>query len=181
MWCPRPRARAAAPPDEAPGEPGRRLGTTRRQEPRRLRLVGLRRGHGGQTSASAAVMTSVGEQRMARVRQRAANRATTARQPRARGQAPPGSTTARGYGWRHQQERARYAPLVAAGRAICPRCRKLILPGTPWDLDHIDHPDAHRLGLYQGPSHASCNRSAAWRKAQRRMASHRRAAQFFNT
>lgn len=122
-------------------------------------------------------MTSIGKQRMAaRV-----HKPATKQLPRAQAPAPARSTTARGYGWRHQQECAKHAPLVAAGRAICWRCRRLIAPGEPWDLGHHDI-DRTR---YMGPEHASCNRNAAWRKAQRRMASHRRAstatAQFFNT
>jgi hypothetical protein len=120
-------------------------------------------------------MTSVGKARMARVRNRAAQ------QPRTRTPAPPGSTTARGYGWSHQQERARQAPLVESGRAVCWRCRKPIRPGQPWDLGHHDH-DRSR---YTGPEHAACNRrAAAQSKARRRMSSHRRPApalEFFNT
>ena len=72
-----------------------------------------------------------------------------------------GSTTRRGYGHRHQQARARVARVVAAGAARCARCGEWIQPGAPWHLDHDDHPDAHRLGLYLGASHAVCNNRAA--------------------
>jgi hypothetical protein len=65
-----------------------------------------------------------------------------------------GRTTQRGYGWQHQQERARVKRLVAAGKAFCARCGGWIEPGTPFDLDHsLDR------ASYLGPSHVSCNRS----------------------
>jgi len=63
------------------------------------------------------------------------------------------------YGWKHQQERARWAPVVASGQAVC--CEivclmptRTIRPDEPWDLAHT--PDG---GAYLGPSHAPCNRS----------------------
>ena len=70
----------------------------------------------------------------------------------------PGGTVARGYGAAHRQERARWAPIVAAGGAVCARCGGLILPGSRWDLDHT--PD--RTG-YNGPAHRYCNRAAGAR------------------
>jgi hypothetical protein len=90
-----------------------------------------------------------------------------------------GTTSQRGYGAFHQQARARVAPLVAAGRAICTRCRRPIKPGEPWDLDHADLPGeiAQRFGVYRGPSHRSCNISAR----NRRQRSRPRALQFFDT
>jgi hypothetical protein len=66
-----------------------------------------------------------------------------------------GSTTSRGYGDSHQQRRKRLAPLVAAGLAICVRCRQAIEPGIAWALDHRDD----RRG-YLGPAHARCNAQA---------------------
>lgn len=76
-----------------------------------------------------------------------------------------GSTTARGYGSAHQKERARWAPVVAAGRATCarPECRKPIDPREPWDLGHSDD-RTH----WTGPEHRSCNRRAGQRKATAR-------------
>ena len=71
-----------------------------------------------------------------------------------------GDTTARGYGWRHQARRARWAPLVATGQVCCTRCGQPILPGTPWDLGHDDHDRT----LTTGPEHRACNRAAAARK-----------------
>lgn len=70
------------------------------------------------------------------------------------------STTTRGYGRSHQQQRARWRPTVEAGDAYCaePICihqdGRWIEPGTPWDLAHDrDH------GGYLGPAHRACNRS----------------------
>jgi hypothetical protein len=68
-------------------------------------------------------------------------------------------TTARGYGWRHQQLRARVAQIVAAGRAVCWRCGRPIRPGARWDLGHDDHDRS----LYRGPEHLRCNRATAGR------------------
>jgi hypothetical protein len=66
-----------------------------------------------------------------------------------------GSTSARGYGWRHQQVKKRVGLLVASGAAFCTRCGEPIDPLDPWDLDHSD--DRSR---WVGPAHRSCNRSA---------------------
>jgi hypothetical protein len=60
------------------------------------------------------------------------------------------------YGWRHQQVRARWAPVVAGGGVACARCGVPILPGTSWDLGHVDGDPHH----YQGPEHRKCNRGA---------------------
>lgn len=123
-------------------------------------------------------MTTIGRARIrARVLQPRPTRAT-ARQVRT--QAPSGSsTTARGYGWTHQQERAKAAPVVAAGRAVCWRCRRPIAPGAPWDLGHHDL-DRTR---YMGPEHAACNRSAAAenKAKRRRTRAPAKALEFFNT
>lgn len=72
-----------------------------------------------------------------------------------------GSTTARGYGWVHQQARARWEPLVSRGEAYCCAARCLmrtrwIAPGEPWDLGHT----ADRTG-WTGPEHRRCNRATA--------------------
>lgn len=79
----------------------------------------------------------------------------------------PGDTTRKGYGWRHQQLRARYAPLVAAGQIACARCGKLIPPGTPWDLGHRDDSGKRE---YSGPEHRACNRATAGRRKTVRQA-----------
>lgn len=73
------------------------------------------------------------------------------------------STTARGYGWQHQQLRNKYRHLVASGRAICWRCGNPIPPGAPWDLGHDDN-DRTR---YRGPEHQSCNRGAPNRRRRK--------------
>ena len=75
-----------------------------------------------------------------------------------------GETTARGYGWTHQQVRARWVPIVAAGQGychavICLMTTRWIPPGTPWDLGH----DSART-TWTGPEHRKCNRSAGARK-----------------
>jgi hypothetical protein len=64
-------------------------------------------------------------------------------------------TTARGYGTKHQRERARWAPRVEAGLVDCGRCGDRIQPGRPWDLGHDDD-----RRTYRGPEHPSCNRKA---------------------
>ena len=78
-----------------------------------------------------------------------------------------GTTTARGYGSKHQRERARWKPAVDAGLAYCrqPVClqrSRWIPPGTDWALGHTDDRSA-----YLGPCHALCNqRDGARRGAQ---------------
>jgi hypothetical protein len=74
------------------------------------------------------------------------------------------TTTERGYGQQHQLERAKWAPIVKAGRAICWRCRRLILPGQPWDLGHDDNDRR----IYRGPECRGCNRATAAHRAQQR-------------
>jgi hypothetical protein len=44
---------------------------------------------------------------------------------------------------------------------LCARCRRPIIPGTHFDLDHTDD----RTG-YLGPSHRRCNRSHAGRRGR---------------
>jgi hypothetical protein len=68
------------------------------------------------------------------------------------------TTTTRGYGAQHQQERAKWVAIVDAGDTKCARCHALIKADQAWDLDHNDD----RTG-YIGPSHVSCNRSAGGR------------------
>jgi hypothetical protein len=63
----------------------------------------------------------------------------------------------------HRAVRRAMAADVAAGRAVCCRCWRPILPGTSW---HADHNKA-RTG-YLGPAHASCNLSAAAVEGARR-------------
>jgi hypothetical protein len=75
---------------------------------------------------------------------------------------PRARTTQRGYGWKHQQERARVKRLVDAGRASCARCGGWIEPGTPFDLDHsLDRRS------YLGPSYSRCNRAESNKRRRR--------------
>lgn len=67
-----------------------------------------------------------------------------------------GTTTQRGYGWTHQQQRAR--DLSAYDPADpCPKCGQP-LGGDPSQLDEGHTPD--RQG-YEGPTHRACNRATA--------------------
>jgi hypothetical protein len=79
--------------------------------------------------------------------------------PRAISNFPPRqktlTNTQRGYGYKHQLLRRRWAPLVAAGIVDCARCGQRIAPGQPWDLGH-DDADRSR---YNGPEHRRCNRA----------------------
>lgn len=77
---------------------------------------------------------------------------------------PKGSTTARGYGHKHQRERRRWVPIVKAGEAYCWRCGGPILPDSEWDLGHDDDDRS----VYRGPEHPKCNRAAGARKGNSR-------------
>jgi hypothetical protein len=75
----------------------------------------------------------------------------------------PGSTTARGYGSRHQAERRKWAAVVARGEAYCWRCGTWLDPGQPFDLGHDDQDRS----IYRGPECRPCNRATAGRKPER--------------
>jgi hypothetical protein len=66
-------------------------------------------------------------------------------QPRLRG-----TTSERGYGYDWQQKREEVGLAVAAGLAICWRCREPIKAGQPWDLGHDDLDRS----IIRGPEHA---------------------------
>jgi hypothetical protein len=70
-----------------------------------------------------------------------------------------GSSTQRGYDYRHQQERKAWVRPVRTGSVACRRCKQPIIPGTPWDLGHpdADCPDP------TAPEHEGCNRATAGR------------------
>lgn len=86
-------------------------------------------------------------------------------------------TDRRGYGWQHQQLRAKLKRTVDAGHAVCWRCSRPIIPGTPWHLGHDDHDRR----LYRGPEHARCNTATRTHAAQRRAAQRPPALAFFDT
>lgn len=64
-------------------------------------------------------------------------------------------TTARGYGYSHQQ--LRRALLPGAYGKPCPHCHRPMLPGQDLDLDHT-------ATGYRGFAHALCNRSEGARR-----------------
>lgn len=80
-----------------------------------------------------------------------------------------GNTSRRGYGHPHQQERAKWVPIVKAGKAICWRCGLPIAPNAKWDLGHDDLDRTK----YRGPEHigrecpAGGNRATAGRRKPR--------------
>ena len=56
------------------------------------------------------------------------------------------------YGSRHRARRRVWAPIVATGELVCPRCGEFIEKGQAWDLDHLPNGGS-------APSHRSCNRA----------------------
>jgi hypothetical protein len=69
------------------------------------------------------------------------------------------SREARGYGAAHKALRETYRRAIEDGTVVlCARCRRRILPGTPFDLGHTED----RTG-WTGPEHAGCNRVAGAR------------------
>ena len=86
------------------------------------------------------------------------NRTRCKAHERARDQAR-GTSTQRGYGYAHQQERASWEPKVATGAVTCRRCPDLIEPNQPWDLGHPDT-DCDRP---TAPEHERCNRAVSGR------------------
>lgn len=54
-------------------------------------------------------------------------------------------------------------PHRATGTVACARCGRLIEPGQPWDLGHVDG-DKTR---YTGPEHQDCNRAAGAQQRNR--------------
>lgn len=77
------------------------------------------------------------------------------------------STSARGYGGKHQKLRERWQRVVLAGSVVCARCGLAISPAEPWDLGHDDED----RGLYVGPEHRRCNRAAGGRSRPARRVS----------
>ena len=69
------------------------------------------------------------------------------------------TTTAKGYGFVHQQKRAEWQKVIDAGAGECARCHAPLKPGDDWDLGHDDHDRTK----YNGPECSSCNRSAGGR------------------
>lgn len=70
-----------------------------------------------------------------------------------------GTRQQRGYTREHDQRRADWSQLVAAGTVDCWRCRGRIHPTEPWHLGHDDHDRT----IWRGPEHVKCNLAAAGR------------------
>jgi hypothetical protein len=92
------------------------------------------------------------------------DRVVASRRARGRGGVSSASTSKRGYGWKHQKLRNRWARDVARGEVNCARCGEPIWPEEPWDLGHVDG-DKTR---HSRPEHRACNRAMATRRAKRR-------------
>lgn len=74
------------------------------------------------------------------------------------------STTDRGYGHTHQQQRRRWQRVIDDGRGCCWRCGARIPAGSSdWHLGHDD--DDRRI--YRGAECILCNLRAAARKTNR--------------
>lgn len=77
-----------------------------------------------------------------------------------------GSTTARGYGWAHQRERAKWVPKVKAGLVNCWRCGQPIQPNAQWDLGHLPGAEAHTTNpQWAGPEHVGRECAAGGNRA----------------
>jgi hypothetical protein len=77
----------------------------------------------------------------------------TARQARNKVWADRGPRPPDRYGPEHRKARAEWVPIVEAGGVVCPYCRHLIQPGTPW---HLGHPEDDKT-REPSPWHAKCN------------------------
>jgi hypothetical protein len=74
------------------------------------------------------------------------------------------STTARGYGWTHQQLRAALLATYSPSQP-CPRCGR---PLGPWpELLDLGHLDGTAKTAYAGLEHRRCNRQAGAREGNR--------------
>jgi hypothetical protein len=72
-----------------------------------------------------------------------------------------GTREQRGYGPEHAALRRKWAARIAANQSVpCARCGQPIVSGQLWQLDHDDHDRSQ----YLGPSHQSCNITAANRR-----------------
>ncbi|WP_157408560.1 endonuclease domain-containing protein [Actinoplanes sp. N902-109] len=85
---------------------------------------------------------------------------------RPRRRAPQPTTTDRGYGWAHQQARARALEDLRDGDP-CTRCGRPMWRSEAASL-HLDHTD-DRSG-YRGLAHGTCNTRAGQAKATRNRA-----------
>ena len=77
----------------------------------------------------------------------------------------PGTTTQRGYGWTHQQARAK-ALRDLTPDTLCPFCHQPMTRGEPLDYDHYPPLALGGTTLQRRLSHRSCNRRAGQAIAQ---------------
>ena len=75
-----------------------------------------------------------------------------------------GTTTEQGYGWEHQQIKARLLRTTPRD-TTCPRCPLPLFNGEPIDLDHSDTLAANPQSQADRLCHARCNRAAGGRLA----------------
>ena len=74
-----------------------------------------------------------------------------------------GTRQERGYDRAHERERKRWARILERRTVPCARCSAPVNGADAWHLDHTDD----RAG-WLGPSHATCNLSAAGRASHAR-------------
>jgi hypothetical protein len=70
------------------------------------------------------------------------------------------------YAAEHKRLRKQVARAIERGGVLCWLCKEWIRPGEPWDLGHSDAPGAKALGIYAGPEHRACSRTAGGWKRQ---------------
>jgi hypothetical protein len=61
------------------------------------------------------------------------------------------------YGRAHAADATRWQPLIDAGLVVCPRCHKIIEPGTRQGMRHGDWQHDHRPDGSSRPAHQWCN------------------------
>jgi hypothetical protein len=79
----------------------------------------------------------------------------------------PANTKARGYGYRHQQERRKWKTQVEAGQVqchakLCLMPTRWIDPDQGWDLGHSED-----RTMWTGPEHIRCNRAEGAQRGNR--------------
>ena len=81
---------------------------------------------------------------------------------------PNVSSTARGYGYQHQQLRAWWKPIVEAGGVLC-HAKTCVMPSRtiePTEAWHLGHTEDRTR--WTGPEHVRCNTSDGARRKNRK-------------